>query len=345
MRRQYPPARAGFQFGTAPLIDRKTRSDVAMTPELLDTFLDLIETRSFHRSAERLGLTQSTVSARVQALETTLDAKLFIRSRAGTQLTTEGLKFEPHARMLRHAMAEARRAVTPSGLAAVTLRIGIQNDLAAGHIGDWIAGFRRALPETAFYIEPDYSAQMCADLGTGHLDFAVLYSPRAVPDLHFTSVGHVTYRLVSSDGTTRAQLSARALYPRQLFPCLRDGPRGAPARPIGHPARGGPERGCRGPAHGTWRRGLRARRHGDRPRGAGVPPRRRRARDHPAGLRGHPPAPPHLCAPPPPAEDRRAPAQPSLTHPASFRPKYPQGGEGPFGPEGGGTPPCNARSG
>ena len=38
-----------------------------MTPELLDTFLDLVETRSFHRSAERLGLTQSTVSARVQA--------------------------------------------------------------------------------------------------------------------------------------------------------------------------------------------------------------------------------------------------------------------------------------
>jgi DNA-binding transcriptional LysR family regulator len=178
-----------------------------MTPELLDTFLDLIETRSFHRSAERLGLTQSTISARVQALETSLDAKLFTRSRAGTQLTTEGLKFEPHARMLRHAMAEARRAVTPSGLAAMTLRVGIQNDLAAGHIGDWIAGFRRTLPQTAFYIEPDYSAQMCADLGTGHLDFAVLYSPRALPDLHFTSVGHVTYRLVSSECNTRASLT------------------------------------------------------------------------------------------------------------------------------------------
>jgi LysR family transcriptional regulator, flagellar master operon regulator len=178
-----------------------------MTPELIDTFLDLIETRSFHRSAERLGLTQSTISARVQALEATLEAKLFTRSRAGTELTTEGLKFEPHARMLRHAMAEARRAVTPSGQAAVTLRIGIQNDLAAGHIGDWVSGFRRALPETAFYIEPDYSAQMCADLGTGALDFAVLYSPRALPDLHFTSMGDAAYRLVSSDGTTRASLT------------------------------------------------------------------------------------------------------------------------------------------
>lgn len=70
-----------------------------------------------------------------------------------------------------------------------------------------MSGFRRALPETAFYIEPDYSAQMCADLGTGALDFAVLYSPRALPDLHFTSMGDAAYRLVSSDGTTRASLT------------------------------------------------------------------------------------------------------------------------------------------
>ncbi len=179
-----------------------------MQPELLDTFLDLIATRSFHRSAERLGLTQSTISARVKTLEGILGATLFTRSRAGTELTTEGLKFEPHARMLRHAWVEARRSVTPSGTAAVSLRIGIQNDLAAGHIGDWISGFRRALPETAFYIEPDYSTQMCLDLGTGTLDFAVLYSPRAVPDLHFTSVGHVAYLLVSSDAGRRADLAA-----------------------------------------------------------------------------------------------------------------------------------------
>lgn len=177
-----------------------------MTPELLDTFLDLVETRSFHRSAERLGLTQSTVSARVQALEAALGTRLFLRSRAGTQLTTEGLKFEPHARALRHGWAEARRAVEPTGAQAVTLRIGIQNDLAAGHIGDWVSGFRRALPQTGFYIEPDYSAQMCSDLVAGALDFAVLFSPRAEPDLHFASVGQIAYRLVSLDGDRRADL-------------------------------------------------------------------------------------------------------------------------------------------
>ena len=74
-----------------------------MQIELLDTFLDLIETRSFHRTAERLHVTQSTISARLKALEQALGGRLFTRSRAGTDLTTEGLKFETHARALRHA--------------------------------------------------------------------------------------------------------------------------------------------------------------------------------------------------------------------------------------------------
>jgi len=178
-----------------------------MQTDFLETFLDLIDSRSFHRTADRLGLTQSTVSARVRALETALGARLFTRSRAGTDLTTEGLRFEPHARALRHAWTEATRAVSPSGTSAVTLRIGIQSDLAAGQIGDWVSAFRRALPEFAFYIEPDYSIQMCKDLDRGALDFAVLYSPQALPDLHVVSLGEVRYRLISTHAATRADLA------------------------------------------------------------------------------------------------------------------------------------------
>ena len=178
-----------------------------MQTDLLDTFLDLIETRSFHRTAERLHITQSTVSARVQALETAVGARLFTRSRAGTNLSTEGLKFEPHARALRHAWTEAQRAVEPAAT-AITLRIGIQNDLAAGQIGDWVQSFRRALAVCAFYLVPDYSSQMCRDLDRGALDFAVVYTPQSLPDLHIVSVGEVLYRLISSEGPLRADIRA-----------------------------------------------------------------------------------------------------------------------------------------
>jgi DNA-binding transcriptional LysR family regulator len=191
-----------------------------MHPDQIATFLDLTETRSFHRTAERQGLTQSTVSARVAALESALGTRLFARSRAGATLTTDGLKFAPHARALRHAMEEARRSVTPTGETALSLRIGIQNDLAAGRLGDWVTGFRKALPDVAFYIEPDYSAQMCRDLAAGVHDFAVIYTPHADPDLHFTSLGEIRHRLISSDADRMAALSPQRMVRANYAPAF-----------------------------------------------------------------------------------------------------------------------------
>ena len=189
-----------------------------MQTDLLETFLDLCETRSFHRSAERLGVTQSTVSARIAALEAALGARLFLRSRAGTDLTPEGHRFAPHARNLRHEWTEAQRHVQASGPAAQRLRLGIQNDLAAEHIGRWVADFRRALPEASFYLQPDYSTQMCADLLEGQQDFAVLFSPRPHPDLYFEPLGEVPYVMVSSDPASLPQIRAERFIFAQVSP-------------------------------------------------------------------------------------------------------------------------------
>jgi LysR family transcriptional regulator, flagellar master operon regulator len=204
-----------------------------MQIELIDTFLDLVETRSFNRTAERLGITQSSVSGRVIALEAALGARLFNRSRAGTELSPEGLRFAPHARTLRHEWNETLRQVKAG--ARTTLHLGLQNDLAAAQIGDLVAEFRRGLPQTAFYIEPDYSNQMCADILSGKLDFALLYSPKPYPDLHFVSIGQMTYRMVSTDVTSRDDLipdhyifteygDAFAAEHRQLLPDMLQAP-------------------------------------------------------------------------------------------------------------------------
>lgn len=177
-----------------------------MQIELIETFLDLVESRSFHRTADKLGITQSTVSARLKALEQSLEARLFERSRSGTELTTEGKRFEPHARFLRHEWNEAKRRITQPTGAGHLARLGIQNDLAAVYLGLWVAGFRQQFPQTGFYIEPDYSNQMCADLLAGTLDLAVMFSPKPHPDLHFQSVGDVEYIMVSTKTDQLAQV-------------------------------------------------------------------------------------------------------------------------------------------
>lgn len=178
-----------------------------MQIELIETFLDLCHTKSFNKTAERLGVTQSTVSGRIKALENTVGRRLFQRSRSGTALTTEGLRFEPHARSLRHNWVTALNATRDTGIAGVTMRIGLQHDLVGIQISQLIGQFRDALPDTVFFFEADYSSQMCTDLVSGTQDIAVLYSPQTHPDLHFETLGEVTYVMVSTDVTMLGHVS------------------------------------------------------------------------------------------------------------------------------------------
>lgn len=177
-----------------------------MQIELIDTFLDLCDTKSFNKTAEKLGVTQSTVSGRVRALEDMLERTLFTRSRAGTELTLEGLKFEPHARALRHSWAEAVHATRTAGTAAMVLRIGMQHDLTGKLIGDWVRDFRTTLPDTAFYIEADYSPAMASDLLVGALDFGIMFTARLHPDLYFETLGEIPYRMISTEAARLAEI-------------------------------------------------------------------------------------------------------------------------------------------
>ena len=177
-----------------------------MQIELLETFLDLMETKSFNRTADRLNLKQSTVSARINTLEAVLGKRLFTRSRAGTQPTPAGYRLLDHARALRHQWNEARRSVASTGNFDQSMRIGIQHDLASNHIADWVAGFRAILPRAAFYIDLDFSNQMSVDLLAGELDLSILYTPKNMPDLHNELIGEVGYRLISSSARRIADI-------------------------------------------------------------------------------------------------------------------------------------------
>ena len=177
------------------------------------TFLDLTETSSFNATAERLGITQSTVSSRVQSLEAALGKRLFSRSKAGTRLTTAGARFAHHARTLQQEWNEAQRSVQSADNFARSLRIGVQMDIAPQAVAHWVPSFRKAMPDTSFYIEPDHSIQMSADLLAGGLDIGVMFAPRHFPDLHNERVGDITYRMVSTEAERLRDVTpARYIY-------------------------------------------------------------------------------------------------------------------------------------
>ena len=64
-----------------------------MNIDLARTFLEIAETGNFNKAAERLDVTQSTVSMRIKALEDEIGRPLFTRSKTGTELTPAGHQF------------------------------------------------------------------------------------------------------------------------------------------------------------------------------------------------------------------------------------------------------------
>ena len=68
-----------------------------MDTELARTFLAVVATGSFVGAAQRLHVTQSTVSVRIQRLEQSLGAELFVRNKGGAVLTPAGRQFQRHA--------------------------------------------------------------------------------------------------------------------------------------------------------------------------------------------------------------------------------------------------------
>jgi len=89
-------------------------------------FTAVSDSGSFRRAADRLGVTQPTLTAQIATLETALDTQLFERTRSGTVPTSAGRDLLPDARrILEEVRGFCDRADSLSGGAAGTYRIGV----------------------------------------------------------------------------------------------------------------------------------------------------------------------------------------------------------------------------
>lgn len=83
------------------------------TPQIaqLEALIAVVRTGSISSAAEELAISQPAVTGRIQGLELTLGAHLFVRSRTGSRLTDAGRAFLPHAERAMTAIGAGRRAV------------------------------------------------------------------------------------------------------------------------------------------------------------------------------------------------------------------------------------------
>ncbi len=154
-----------------------------MNIDLARTFLEIVETGNFNRAAERLRVTQSTVSMRIKALEDELGRPLFLRSKAGTELTAAGMQFRRYASTLVRVWEQARQEIElPPGYRTV-LNVGGQFSLWDRLLVQWIPWMRTALPDVALRAEVGLSDGLMRQLAEGLIDIGVMYSPQSRPGM------------------------------------------------------------------------------------------------------------------------------------------------------------------
>jgi DNA-binding transcriptional LysR family regulator len=183
-----------------------------MDVELARTFLAVVETGSFVEAAERVYVTQSTVSMRIKALEERLGKLLFERSKAGATLTPAGARFHRHALAMVRVWEQARLEVAlPEGY-QTALTIGGQYSLWDGFLLTWVANMRTRAPEIALRTQTGFSHLLMQHLVEGTLDIAVMYTPESRPGFELEMLFEEELVLVSSERRPTAKPAKRYLF-------------------------------------------------------------------------------------------------------------------------------------
>ncbi len=183
-----------------------------MDTELARTFLVVVATGSFVQAAERLHVTQSTVSMRIQRLEQALGAELFVRNKAGTTLTPAGQQFQRHAALLTLTVEQARQEIgVVSGFRATLTvggRIGLWEDLLLR----WLPIFAQLAPDVAVRAFIGFEAEVMQALIDGRSHIGVMYTPQARPGLTVELLLEERLVMVSTRANPSAQLQRDYVY-------------------------------------------------------------------------------------------------------------------------------------
>ena len=183
-----------------------------MDTELARTFLVVLAAGSFVPAAERLHVTQSTVSMRIQRLEQALGAELFVRNKAGTTLTPAGQHFQRHAALLTLTVEQARQEIgVVSGFRATLTvggRIGLWEDLLLR----WLPIFAQLAPDVAVRAFIGFEADVMQALIDGRSNIGVMYTPQARPGLTVELLLEERLVLVSTRSSPPAELQRDYVY-------------------------------------------------------------------------------------------------------------------------------------
>ncbi|MGO4665258.1 LysR family transcriptional regulator [Bosea sp. 2RAB26] len=156
-----------------------------ITLKQIETFVRLASLRNFRRVAEQMNTTQPNISARISALETVLNLRLFERDAGSVVLTDQGKSVLP----LAARALEATEALLQAGDAASRqsiLKLGVAETVAQTWLHRFLREMAVRFPEVVVELSVDLTFNLQRNLMDGSLDIAFLNGP--ISDLSVTNL-------------------------------------------------------------------------------------------------------------------------------------------------------------
>lgn len=171
-----------------------------MDINLAYTFLEIVRCGSFIAAAEKIHVTQTTVTARVHNLESQIGCKLFIRNRFGATLTVDGQRFITHAVKLVQSWEAAKRELPLSDCTRKILNIGGEHSLWSPLMLQWLSALNinDANTELAVRAEVGERQSLMEKLEHGVLDIIVVHQPEYWPGIQVEELLEEKLILVAS---------------------------------------------------------------------------------------------------------------------------------------------------
>ena len=142
------------------------------------------EHKHFSKAAEACHVTQSTLSAAIQELESQLGVVIFERSKKNVLITPLGEKLLHQARIILGDVEDfVSLAKSHDELLSGEIRLGVIPTIAPFLLPHLLADLRKRYQKLKLFLKEDLSAQLVQHLQQGDLDLVILAFPYALPEM------------------------------------------------------------------------------------------------------------------------------------------------------------------
>ena len=178
-------------------------------------FLAVAETRSFTRAAEKMRVTQPTLSHQIKQLEARVGTVLFVRGPRDVELTAAGQAFKPHCeRVLKEVETGLLAMSELEGLMRGTLRMAVFHSFSSSMLPPVLSEFARRYPGVRVVARLVPRDELDRDLMSDALDLAIAYA--SSDDEHIVTERLFTESLVLVVGSQHPRAGAHSLKMREL---------------------------------------------------------------------------------------------------------------------------------